>query len=174
MVAAGRATAWRSAEGDLRALPARGMMISNANDRRAARKCGTPAEPALMAAPPLVLDRIGQIAVPVRDVARATAFYRDTLGMRFLFEYPGLAFFDCGGIRLIMSVPEGAEFDHPASVLYYTVGDIAAAHAALAARGVLFEREPHVIAQLPDRDVWMAFFRDSERNLLALMSEVPR
>ena len=117
------------------------------------------------------LDRIGQIAVTVRDLARATAFYRDTLGMRFLYEFPGLAFFDCGGIRLIMSVPESAEFDHPASVVYYGVDDIAAAHAALVGRGVAFEREPHVIAKLPDRDVWMAFFRDSERNLLGLMSE---
>ena len=117
------------------------------------------------------LDRIGQIAVTVRDLARATAFYRDTLGMRFLYEFPGLAFFDCGGIRLIMSVPESAEFDHPASVVYYGVDDIDAAHAALVGRGVAFEREPHIIAKLPDRDVWMAFFRDSERNLLGLMSE---
>lgn len=120
------------------------------------------------------LDRIGQIAVTVRDLPRAKAFYRDTLGMRFLFEFPGLAFFDCGGIRLIMSVPESAEFDHPASVLYYSVADISAAHATLVARGVTFERDPHIVAKLPDRDVWMAFFRDSEKNLLGLMNEVRR
>ena len=120
------------------------------------------------------LDRIGQIAVTVRDLARAKAYYRDTLGMRFLYEFPSLAFFDCGGIRLIMSVPERPEFDHPTSVLYYTVSDIAAAHATLVARGVAFERDPHIIAALPDRDVWMAFFRDSERNLLGLMCEKPR
>ena len=120
------------------------------------------------------LDRIGQIAVTVRDLARAKAFYRDTLGMRFLFEFPALAFFDCGGIRLIMSVPERPEFDHPTSVLYYAVPDIAAAHLALSARGVAFEHDPHIIATLPDRDVWMAFLRDSEGNLLGLMSEVGR
>lgn len=120
------------------------------------------------------LDRIGQIAVTVRDLARAKAYYRDTLGMRFLYEFPSLAFFDCGGIRLIMSVPERPEFDHPTSVLYYAVPDIAAAHATLVARGVAFEREPHIIAALPDRDVWMAFFRDSEQNLLGLMCETRR
>ncbi len=120
------------------------------------------------------LDRIGQIAVTVRDLARAKAFYRDTLGMRFLYEFPSLAFFDCGGIRLIMSVPESPEFDHLSSVLYYAVPDIAAAHATLVARGVAFERDPHIIAALPDRDVWMAFFRDSERNLLGLMCEKTR
>lgn len=120
------------------------------------------------------LDRIGQIAVTVRDLARAKAYYRDTLGMRFLYEFPSLAFFDCGGIRLIMSVPERPEFDHPTSVLYYAVPDIAAAHGTLVARGVAFEREPHIIAALPDRDVWMAFFRDSEQNLLGLMCETRR
>lgn len=120
------------------------------------------------------LDRIGQIAVTVRDLARAKGYYRDTLGMRFLYEFPSLAFFDCGGIRLIMSVPESPEFDHLSSVLYYAVPDIAAAHATLVARGVAFERDPHIIATLPDRDVWMAFFRDSERNLLGLMCEKPR
>jgi catechol 2,3-dioxygenase-like lactoylglutathione lyase family enzyme len=120
------------------------------------------------------LRRIGQIAITVRDLARATAFYRDTLGMRFLYEFPGLAFFDCGGIRLIMSVPESPEFDHPTSVLYYAVDDIGGAHRALRDRGVAFERDPHLIAKLADRDVWMAFFRDSERNLLGMMSEVVR
>lgn len=120
------------------------------------------------------LDRIGQIAVTVRELERAKTYYRDTLGMRFLYEFPGLAFFDCGGIRLIMSVPESAEFDHPASVLYYSVADISATHATLVSRGVTFERDPHIIARLPDRDVWMAFFRDSEGNLLGLMSEVGR
>ena len=120
------------------------------------------------------LDRIGQIAVTVRDLARAKAYYRDTLGMRFLYEFPALAFFDCGGIRLIMSVPESPAFDHPTSVLYYAVPDIAVAHTTLAARGVAFEREPHIIAALPDRDVWMAFFRDSEQNLLGLMCEQRR
>lgn len=127
---------------------------------------------------PFALDRIGQIAVPVRDLARATAFYRDVLGMRFLFQAPpGLAFFDCGGVRLMLAAPEGsadADAPHGASVLYYSVPDIAAAYDTLATRSVQFAQAPHLIAKLPDRDVWMAFFRDSEENLVGLMSEVPR
>lgn len=120
------------------------------------------------------LERIGQIALTVRDLDRATRFYRDALGMRLLYEFPGLAFFDCGGVRLMLGVPESAEFDHPSSVLYYAVDDIAAAHGALLARGVAFEQDPHIVAKLPDRDVWMAFLRDSEGNLLGLMNEVRR
>ena len=120
------------------------------------------------------LDRIGQIAVNVKDLDRATAFYRDVLGMRPLFQVPKLAFFDCGGIRLMLSLPEKPELDHPGSILYYKVDDIKAAHAALRGREVRFEGEPHVVAQLPAHDLWMAFCRDSEGNLLALMSEVRR
>jgi methylmalonyl-CoA/ethylmalonyl-CoA epimerase len=120
------------------------------------------------------LDRIGQIAVNVKDLDRAAAFYRDVLGMRPLFQAPRLAFFDCGGIRLMLSPPEKPEFDHPGSILYYKVDDIQAAHTALRGRGVRFEGEPHVVAQLPAHDLWMAFCRDSEDNLLALMSEVRR
>jgi methylmalonyl-CoA/ethylmalonyl-CoA epimerase len=121
------------------------------------------------------LRRIGQIAVIVQDVARATRFYRDVLGMRLLFEAPpGLAFFDCGGVRLMLSLPEGAETAAASSILYYEVADIHQAYDTLAARGVQFEDRPHVVAPLGDRDLWMSFLRDSERNLLALMSEVPR
>ena len=122
----------------------------------------------------VALDRIGQIAIHVRDVARAVQFYRDTLGMRFLFEVPKLAFFDCGGVRLMLSLPESKEFDHPGSVLYYKVADINASHAALKARGVEFIDEPHLIARMPDHDLWMVFLHDSEGNTLGLMSEVPR
>ena len=122
----------------------------------------------------VALDRIGQIAINVHDVARAVQFYRDTLGMRFLFEVPKLAFFDCGGVRLMLSLPESKEFDHPGSVLYYKVADINASHAALKARGVEFIDEPHLIAKMPDHDLWMVFFRDSEGNTLAMMSEVAR
>jgi methylmalonyl-CoA/ethylmalonyl-CoA epimerase len=105
------------------------------------------------------------------DVARATAFYRDLLGMKFLFEFPGLAFFDCGGVRLMISKPEKPEFDHPGSVLYFKVAGIEAAHADLVARGVEFIEGPHLIAKLPDHELWMAFFKDSEGNTLALMDE---
>lgn len=119
------------------------------------------------------LSRIGQIAIPVKDLAAAVAFYRDTLGMRFLFQAPpALAFFDCGGIRLMLDAAAEEEFDHPASILYYKVEDIRAAHETLRARGVEFVSEPHEVARMPDHVLWMAFFRDSARNVLALMSEV--
>ena len=121
------------------------------------------------------LSRISQIAIPVKDVPRAVAFYRDVLGMKFLFDAPPqLAFFECGGIRLMLSRPEKPEFDHPASVIYYKVPDIRAAHDTLVNRGVRFEGEPHLIARMPDHDLWMAFFWDVEGNMLALMSEVRR
>jgi catechol 2,3-dioxygenase-like lactoylglutathione lyase family enzyme len=120
------------------------------------------------------LGQIGQIAINVKDLQRAVAFYRDTLGMRFLFDAPNLAFFDAGGVRLLLGVPEKAEFDHPSSILYYKVDDIESAFEALQARGVSFEDKPHIIARLPDRDVWMTFFHDSESNVVALMSEPPR
>jgi predicted enzyme related to lactoylglutathione lyase len=77
-------------------------------------------------------------------------------------------------VRLLLGVPEKAEFDHPTSILYYKVDDIQSAFEALQARGVSFEDKPHIIARLPDRDVWMTFFRDSENNVLALMSEPSR
>ena len=118
------------------------------------------------------LGTLGQIAMPVRDLDRATAFYRDALGVRFLFAVPGLAFFDCDGIRLMLSVPESAGSDGAGSVLYFRVDDLGASVAALADRGVAFIDEPHLIATMPDHELWMAFFRDSEGNTLALMSEV--
>lgn len=120
------------------------------------------------------IRRVAQISVTVRDLARATAFYRDTLGLRHLFDAGTLSFLDCGGTRLMLSRPEAPEFDHPSSILYLDVPDIAAAHATLRARDVTFEGEPHVVAPLASSDLWMAFFRDSEGNLLALHSEVPR
>ena len=120
------------------------------------------------------LAQVGQISVRVRDLARAEAFYRDSLGMKHLFTFPGLAFFDCGGVRLMLGAPEKPEFDHPSSILYFKVPDIREAHRILTERGVQFVDEPHLLAALSDHDLWMAFFRDSEENLHALMSEVPR
>ena len=115
---------------------------------------------------------IGQIAVRIHDVERATKFYCDVLGLKHLFTAGKLAFFDCGGVRLMLSPPEKSEFDHPSSILYFRVPDIKAAHANMKASGVSFEDEPHLIAKMPDHDLWMVFFRDSEDNLLGLMSEV--
>ena len=119
------------------------------------------------------LSRIHQISMRAGDVERAVRFYRDTLGLPFLFAAPpSLAFFDCNGVRLMLSAPE-PEFDHPGSVLYFAVDDIAAMHDALRSRGVVFRTAPHKIATLADREVWLADFQDSEGNTLALMSEPP-
>jgi len=118
------------------------------------------------------LSQIGQIAVNVHDTARAVAFYRDQLGIRFLFSAGQLAFFDAGGIRLMLTPPEKPEFDHLSSILYFKVPDIKQAHATLTERGVKFEDAPHMIARMPDHELWMTHFRDSENNLLSLMSEV--
>jgi methylmalonyl-CoA/ethylmalonyl-CoA epimerase len=117
------------------------------------------------------LSRIGQIAVPVKNLARAVAFYRDVLGMKFLFQVPNLAFFDCAGVRLMLDVPEDTG-EHHSFVVYYKVDDIEATHRTLESKGVKFEDKPHLIAKMPDHELWMAFFRDPDRNLLALMSEV--
>jgi catechol 2,3-dioxygenase-like lactoylglutathione lyase family enzyme len=119
------------------------------------------------------LAAIGQIAITVVDVDRAVAFYRDTLGMKVLFQLPGMGFFDCDGVRLMLSVSEKAKEQY-SSILYFKVPDIQQAHTALAGRGVAFDQGPHLLARMPDHDLWMAFFRDLDRNLLALMSEVPR
>jgi len=118
------------------------------------------------------LSRIGQVSMRARDLERATAFYRDRLGLSFLFTAPPrLAFFDCAGVRLMLDVPEGPASDHPGSVLYFAVDDIRKAYDLLGSRGVRFLGEPHLIARLADREVWMAFFEDTEGNTLALMSE---
>ena len=119
-----------------------------------------------------MLESIGQIAINVKDTARARAFYRDVLGLRHLFDAgPSLAFFQCGGVRLMLSPPSEREHDHPGSIIYYKVADLAATHAAMAAKGAAFEQAPHRVATMPDHELWMAFLRDSEGNLLALMEE---
>ncbi|NWF65636.1 MAG: VOC family protein [Chloroflexi bacterium] len=120
------------------------------------------------------LTEIGQIAIPVHDLERAIEFYQHKLGLNHLFSVPKLAFFECGGIRLMLSVPEKAEFDHPSSILYFKVPDIQIAYTSLSARGVQFEDTPHLVAQIENHDLWLAFFRGSESNLLSLMSEVNR
>ncbi|HLR07450.1 MAG TPA: VOC family protein [Pyrinomonadaceae bacterium] len=121
------------------------------------------------------LSRIGQIFVNVHDLDRAIAFYRDVLGMTFLFQAPpNMAFFDCDGIRLMLGVADRPELDHPASIIYYKVDDIERVYEIFKARGVEFVVKPHLVAPMPTYDLWLADFRDSEGNLLALMSEVPR
>jgi len=121
------------------------------------------------------ITRPGQIAINAKDVERAAAFYQDVLGLKLLFKAPpGLAFFDCGGVRLMLDRAEKPEFDHLSSVLYFAVPDIHAAYGKLKESGVRCEDEPHMIAKMPTHDLWMTFFRDSEDNLLALMAEVAR
>ena len=119
------------------------------------------------------IHRIGQIAINAKDLDRATAFYRDQLGLKHLFTVPKMSFFDCGGTRLMVGLPETAEFDHPSSILYFDTTDIEAFHATLVKSGVKSEGDPHRVADLGDRDLWLAFFRDSEGNLMALMEEKP-
>lgn len=125
-----------------------------------------------MADPAFGLSAIGQVLVPVRDAERATAFYRDALGMRFLFAYPHVAFFDADGVRLYLAEPESPEFRGRAT-LYFRVVDIDAAVAALEARGVVFGDRPHVVHRDGGIELWMCFTRDPDGNNIALMSEVP-
>jgi predicted enzyme related to lactoylglutathione lyase len=125
------------------------------------------------AAPALVVSEIGQIAVVVSDVAKATAFYRDVLGLKFLFSAgPNLAFLQAGTVRLMLTVPEG-NVGQPGknSILYFKVADLAATHAAIVARGAKSEHEPRLIAKMPDHELWMAFVRDMDGNVVGLMSE---
>lgn len=117
------------------------------------------------------LATIGQIALTVTDVDRAIAFYRDVLGMKLLFQVPNMGFFACDGVRLMISGSEKLD-EHYGSVIYFKVPDIQQAHETLSQRGAQFEGAPHLIARMPDHELWMAFFRDPDRNLLALMSEV--
>jgi predicted enzyme related to lactoylglutathione lyase len=121
------------------------------------------------------LSTIEQIAVNAHDIERATVFYRDKLGMKHLFSVPpNLAFFDCDGIRLMLSLPAKPEFDHPSTIIYFKVADLQLAHTTLSERGVQFEEGPTFVADMGTYDLWLASFRDSENNILALMSNVPK
>ena len=129
-----------------------------------------------MSATPATLGilNIGQISINVQDLQRATAFYRDVLALPLLFTAPNLAFFDCGGVRLMLGRAETPQFDHPSSILYFRVPDINAAHRQLLELGVKIEAPPRLIAPMSTYDLWMMGFRDTEGNIMELMSEVPR
>lgn len=118
----------------------------------------------------LELNQIGQIAVTVSDIDRAVAFYRDVLGMPLLFQMPEMAFFVCGGVRLMLAKPQGESGG--TSLIYYQVADIQAAHEQLVAHAAMIVRPPQLTAKMPDHELWQCFFRDPDGNLLALMSEV--
>ena len=121
------------------------------------------------------LSAIGQIAINVKDTDRAVEFYRDKLGMKLLFRAPpDLAFFDCDGIRLMLSPPAKPEFDHPSSIIYFQVDDIQEAARILVERGVQLEKEPAFVANMGSYDLWIGAFRDSENNMLALQSNVAK
>ena len=119
------------------------------------------------------ISNIGQIAINAVDLDRAVAFYRDVLQLPFLFQIPGAAFFMCGRVRLMLTIASAPEFDHPASIVYYQIDNINAFHKHLVDQGVQIEIPPRLQAKMPDHELWMCFFRDSERNMVALMSEVP-
>jgi catechol 2,3-dioxygenase-like lactoylglutathione lyase family enzyme len=120
------------------------------------------------------LNRIGQIAFPVTDVERAEAFYRDALGLRHLYRYGDLTFFDCAGVRLLLEKSSDPNNASRGSPLYFVCHDIALAVAELTQRGVSFDGPPHLIARMPDHDLWMAFFSDPDGHTLALMQEAPK
>jgi methylmalonyl-CoA/ethylmalonyl-CoA epimerase len=119
------------------------------------------------------LGPIGQIHVTVQDVDRAVHFYREVLGMKFLFQFPGMAFFDAGGVRLYLAKPEGTQ-GTGTSILYYRVPAIQDAARELESRGLTFESRPHRVHQDERHELWLAFFRDTEGNQVGLMSEVPK
>lgn len=119
-----------------------------------------------------LIKEIGQVSIPVHNVAEACMFYKEKLGLNILFEQENMALLACGGIRLILSVPERAEFDHPSSIIYFNVDDIEDAYATLLGNGVAFTQKPHCVAKMDDNETWIAFFRDPDGNTQALMSEI--
>jgi methylmalonyl-CoA/ethylmalonyl-CoA epimerase len=122
---------------------------------------------------PATLEKIGQIAITVDDLPRARDFYQNTLGMKFLFDAGHLAFFKCGDIRLMLSTPDKPG-PRGGTILYFHVADIHATYTALKGRGVSFIDEPHLIAKMPDHDLWMVFLHDTEANTIGIMCEIPR
>jgi methylmalonyl-CoA/ethylmalonyl-CoA epimerase len=121
---------------------------------------------------PFALNQLGQIALPVTDVDRAEAFYGTVLGLRRLYRFGDLSFFDCAGVRLLLDKSDSVEGAR--GCLYFRCADIALAVAELAGRGVSFGSRPHLIARMDDHDLWMAFFRDPDGHTLALMQEAPK
>jgi len=118
------------------------------------------------------IQGVGQIGVPVKELTRAVTFYKDTLALPLLFNTDTMAFFECNGLRLLLSLPEKEQFAHPSSVIYFQVEDIKATYQCLMEKGVIFIDEPHVVVKMGQTETWMTFFKDTEDNIHALMSEV--
>ena len=118
------------------------------------------------------LGEIGQIAITVSDVAKVLPFYRDTLGLTFLFSpSPNLAFLSAGSVRIMLSTPQGSGAIGANSILYFKVTNIVAAHAAMVEKGATSERAPQLTAKMPDHELWIGFLRDPDGNLVGLMEE---
>jgi methylmalonyl-CoA/ethylmalonyl-CoA epimerase len=119
-----------------------------------------------------VIQSVGQIAVPVLDIQRSIHFYKDVLGLQLLFSTENMAFFDCNGLRILLSLPEKEEFRGASSVIYFQVGNITEAYEKLKQKDVSFLDSPHIVAKMEHTETWMVFYKDSEGNTHALMSEV--
>ena len=121
------------------------------------------------------VEKIGQISIAISDLEKSVQFYQNIIGLELLFEVPsGLAFFDCGGTRLMLTTLQGEEKDHKTSVIYYQVADIHNATELLLAKGVTFERKPQLAAKMEDHDLWIGFIRDPDNNLIGIMAELPK
>jgi methylmalonyl-CoA/ethylmalonyl-CoA epimerase len=126
--------------------------------------------------PTVHFDTIGQIALTVSDIARSKDFYQNTLGMKFLFDAGSMAFFQCGDIRFMIGTspePFQAQSPHGGTLLYFKVSDIHQAHEFLKEKGVVFHQRPHLVAKMPDHELWLAFIKDPDENILGVMSEIP-
>jgi methylmalonyl-CoA/ethylmalonyl-CoA epimerase len=122
---------------------------------------------------PIHLNHIGQIALTVSNLERSTAFYRDVLGMTFLFDAGTMVFFQCGEIRLMIGLSEAAiPSENSGTILYFKVPDIEHTHASLQHDGVKFIQPPHLVARMANHDLWLAIFTDPDYNTLAIISEV--
>lgn len=121
---------------------------------------------------PEIIQKIGQIGVPVKDLNRALNFYKEKLGLLLLFNTDNMAFFICNGIRLMLTLPERDEFAISSSVIYFEVNNIKDTYEYLLGKEVMFIDEPHVVAKMGQIETWMVFFKDTEDNTHALMSEV--
>lgn len=117
------------------------------------------------------IKKINQIGVPVKNLARAIEFYQTQLELPLLFNTDSMAFFECGGLRLMLSLPEKEEFAHASSVLYFDVADIDQVFTEFESRGVIFSGPPHCVVKNETAETWMAFFVDTEGNTHALTSD---
>jgi methylmalonyl-CoA/ethylmalonyl-CoA epimerase len=118
------------------------------------------------------IQKVGQIGIPVKNLEQAIHFYKNKLGLTLLFNTDNMAFFECNGLRLLLSLPEKEEFAHSSSVIYFQVENIKDTYENLVAKEVTFIDEPHVVAKMGQSETWMTFFKDTEGNTHALMSEV--